>query len=222
MRLQSGLEIDDPQGRLLRFSREEYNYYDGVFGSDPNRVEPIDVLATWSVNSNIYRVDPDERPFIDPAAKMRAVHRGLATNCDRLLAEIPEDADLLSFDTEFEMIGRLLGQAIRTRGVGIPVATKVLHRKRRNLIPMLDSIVSEYYLTASEVASLKYKKNWNNRQLVVSLALKALAMFREDLRNGLREVESYRQILSAASYFLSPTRILEILIWTKKRGLYGP
>jgi len=153
---------------------------------------------------------------------MRSIHRGLAAHCDRLLEEIPEDADLLSFDTEFEIVGRLLGEAIQVPGVGISVATKVLHRKRRNLIPMLDSIVWGWYVTPAEFASLNDKKNWSNKELAVTLALKALLVFREDLRSGLREVEGYRQTLSVASYSLSPTRILEILIWTKRPGTYGP
>jgi len=212
--LRSGLRIDDPQGRLLRFSDEEYDYYDGIIGSDADRIEPLDVLVTWSVNSNIYRVDGD------PAAKLRAIHRGLATRCNPILPEIPEDADLLSFDPEFRVIGRLLREAIHVTGVGIPVAVKVLHRKRRNFIPMLDTVLRDHYLSASETESLNDKKNWNNKALLVTLALKALADFRADLRESLRELQTFRQALSAANYFLSPVRILEILVWTELRKVY--
>jgi len=144
----------------------------------------------------------------------------LATRCNPILPEIPEDADLLSFDPEFRVIGRLLREAIHVTGVGIPVAVKVLHRKRRNFIPMLDTVLRDHYLSASETESLNDKKNWNNKALLVTLALKALADFRADLRESLRELQTFRQALSAANYFLSPVRILEILVWTELRKVY--
>jgi hypothetical protein len=221
LRLSQALEIDDPQGRLLRFSSEEYPYYDGVADLAPDRIEPIDVLVTWSVNSNIYRVDP-KKTFVDPAAKMRAIQRAMAARCPPILSQIPTDADLLTFDHDLQIIRKLLSRAIQVTGVGTAVATKVLHRKRRNFIPMLDNVVRDHYLTALEVRSLNTPENWANKELNLALALKALIGFREDLRESRSAVAGYREFLHAANYSLSPVRILEILIWTKLRRVYGP
>jgi hypothetical protein len=44
--LPSGLSIPDPTDRMLRFCREEYPYYDGLPSGDPDRIKPLDVLAT--------------------------------------------------------------------------------------------------------------------------------------------------------------------------------
>ncbi len=85
--LESGLTIGDPAARLLRFCREEFDYYDGVPGGDPDHVEPIDVLATVGINSRI-----------DTAAKVRTVHRGISAACDPLLPGIARDADLMTFE----------------------------------------------------------------------------------------------------------------------------
>ena len=86
--LASGISIDDPYGRLLRFSREEYEYYDAIPDLEPHRIVPIDVLATWSVNSNLYVIRPAVK-IKDPATKLRGVHRALAEACDSVLASVP-------------------------------------------------------------------------------------------------------------------------------------
>jgi hypothetical protein len=68
--LPSGLSIPDPTDRMLRFCREEYPYYDGLPSGDPDRIEPLDVLATVAVNG-FYNAN---------AATLRRVHRGLAAD----------------------------------------------------------------------------------------------------------------------------------------------
>jgi hypothetical protein len=75
-----------PLGRLLAFCREEYAYYDGIADADPDHVLPVDALATIAMNS-----------YINKAAQVRRIHRGLAARCDLILPEIPHDADLLAF-----------------------------------------------------------------------------------------------------------------------------
>jgi hypothetical protein len=81
--IQSGLTIPDPLQRLTRFCEAEYEYYDGVDTTDPNHVQPVEARATIAVNS-----------YINNAAKLRTVHRGLAELCDPLLPHIPWDADI--------------------------------------------------------------------------------------------------------------------------------
>jgi hypothetical protein len=77
---------------MLRFCHEEYAYYDGLPTSDPNRVEPMDVLAAVAING-FYNAN---------AATLRTVHRGLSSTCDAALTAIPVDADLLAADTSLE------------------------------------------------------------------------------------------------------------------------
>jgi hypothetical protein len=84
--------------------------------------------------------------FVNSANRVRSVHRGLAGVCEPILGQIPEDADLRTFD--LAPVQRLLDAACRVRWVLVPVATKVLHRKRRSLIPMLDGVVINYYRRA--------------------------------------------------------------------------
>ena len=126
--LPSGITVDLSQRLLTEFCAEEWAYDDGVPDRNPTRILPEDVSVTVAMNS-----------FVNTADKIRSVHRGLARACDRHLAQIPADADLLEYDQHLEQLGALLDDACRTRGVLLAVATKVLHRKRPGFIPMLDS-----------------------------------------------------------------------------------
>lgn len=140
--------------------------------------------------------------FVNNAAKVRRVHRGLAERCDPLLPSIPAEADLTSFDPDFALTGRLLESACQAWGVWIPVATKVLHRKRRRLIPMLDTVVVDHYLKA-----------FGERKLRSSAT--ALGWFRDDLLASLSELKGLEERLHSAGFQLTPVRILEILIWSE-------
>src|SRR5689334_12738011 len=132
--LVSGLHISAPLEQLRAFCAEEYVYYDAIPSAAPDHVLPLDVLVTVAVNS-----------FVNDAKSIRLVHRGLAQRCDPLLARIPEDVNLLESPSALAVVGDLLAAALDAKRVLVPVATKVLHRKRRALIPMLDSVIIEHY-----------------------------------------------------------------------------
>ena len=89
--------------------------------------------------------------------------------CSAHLARFPHNAGLLSFDPAFSSFERLLRAATSIRGVGNAVATKILHRKRRNFIPMLDSVIVTHYASPDETDKIRR-------------ALVAIGRFREDLR----------------------------------------
>jgi len=208
--LPSGLSIPDPLERLSAFCAEEYPYYDAVGDSRPDLVEPIDLMVTIAVNSRVARAD-----------QVRAIHRGLAKACDPLLPHIPVEADLLSFDPGLEQFRVLLHAAVQVHGVLTAVATKVLHRKRRNFIPMLDNDVLKHYLTASGHPTWLDNQAQNGRT-AAGAAVKAAEMFRKDLRAKRPEIETLCVSMAEAGFPLTPVRLLEILVWTQteKNGYY--
>jgi Family of unknown function (DUF6308) len=203
LELASGLVVADPLRRLRAFSAEEYDYYDGIPSDDPNHVGPVDVLATVAMNS-----------FINDAAKVRTVQRGMAERCDPLLTGIPEEADLLEFD--LEVVRNLLHEAVQVRQVLVAVATKVLHRKRRSLIPMLDSVVVRHYLPEGPFPPHQDKRR------AADAAMPALVAFREDLRTCRDPLSDMCRVLGQEGFVLTSLRALELLIWTEvePRGYY--
>jgi hypothetical protein len=205
IRLPSGPVIHDPTDRMLRFCREEYPYYDALPSGDPDQVEPLDVLAAVAVNGF----------FNANAATIRTVHRGLAAACDSLLPVIPRNADLLTSDPSFSDLVALLRAAVKVPKVLIPVATKVLHRKRPNLIPILDNVVLAHYLGRLPPAT-------QDKTRAAGVAVEVLGRFRDELTVVRSEVDAIAFNLAAAGFVLSPVRVLEVLLWTEveERGYY--
>jgi len=192
--------IATPRARLLAFCRGEYAYYDAIPSVDANRIDPLDVLVTVAMNS-----------FVNSAVKVHRVHQGLAVNCDSLLPTLPEEADLVDLDHWREPLRELLHAAVQAPFVLIPVATKVLHRKRRFLIPMLDNVVLRYYLDTDELRALL--PGTQSKAKAADVAMEALTLFRADLVHSRRAIDTLRASLADAGFPLSPVRVLELLVW---------
>lgn len=205
IRLPSGPVIRNPAERLLRFCREEYPYYDALPASAPDQIEPLDVLAAVTVNG-FYNAN---------AATIRDVHRGLANACNPLLPAIPPGADLCKSEAEVANIAALLHAAIAVPRVLIPVATKVLHRKRPALIPMLDNVVLSHYLG-------RLPPSTQDKNRAAGVAIDVLEKFRIDLIAVRAEVDVIVTELIVTGFMLSPVRALEVLVWTEveERGYY--
>jgi hypothetical protein len=202
IRLRSGLEITNPAERLLRFCREEYDYYDGVPNGHPDRIEPLDVLATVGLNSRI-----------DTAVKVRTVHRGMAAACDPLLPQLPRDADLLTFEP-LDPVHELFAAAMTSKYVFLSAACKVLHRKRPWLIPVLDGVVVGHYLGRLEERTL-LARSWESRPAAAEAGRLALLELREDLDRAQDDIEELREGLKGEGFPLSHVRVLDILVWTE-------
>jgi hypothetical protein len=199
LRLPSG-NIAKPRERLLAFCRGEYAYYDAIPSLDANRIDPLDVLVTVAMNSRV-----------DSAVKVHRVHQGLAENCNPRLPALPEDADLIDLDRWREPLRELLHAAVQAHFVLIPVATKVLHRKRRFLIPMLDGVVLRYYLDTPELRALL--PGTENKAKAADVAMEALTLFHADLVHTRDAIGALRVWLEEQGFSLSPVRVLELLVW---------
>ena len=196
--LPSGLNVSNPERRILQFCKNEYAYYDGIPSGDPNKIEPLDVLVTVSMNS-----------FINTATLVRNIHRGLAQQCNEILGEIPEDTDLLAPVPPVEIVRKLLYAAVQVPDVLIARAAKVLHRKRRSLIPMLDSVVLTHYLKL-----LQRKDETQDKAKAADAAMDVLSAFRNDLLDARSQLEALSQSL-LPKFAMTPLRILEVLVWTE-------
>jgi hypothetical protein len=204
--LPSGLKIpSDAKSKLLRFAEEEFAYYDGIYDLSPNEIMPVDVLSTYGVNSQI-----------QSAFQVRRIHRGMSDKCQSSLEKIPMNLDIRDNDWQSDTIEKLIDQACSVPDVLVARATKVLHRKRRSLVPMLDSVVLAHYLDKRDL------NRSQDKQHAASVGMKALKAFRSDLIDAADFVSETGDALDGAGYALSHLRILEILIWIEKEpnGVY--
>lgn len=154
-----------------------YQYYDAVPQGNPDDVAPTDVLAAAALHPKLTRFDlvwfvehrRDLQSFLYSAPKS-----DLADIDPTVLDELPK---------------------IAHRGVELSLLTKVLHRKRPGLIPLLDRSVLDWYR-----AELTTRRADAWPELVRSLA-RDLALNRERL-------EQLRRLVP-----LTDLRITDIAMW---------
>lgn len=136
--LHNGRTIDDASSLLAaKFSGFDWAWYDGV-QSDPDRIEPVDFAITIAMNSRA------------TAGRMAAFLRKSA-ELETVLKEVPKDVDLADMTDarHWASVRSLFKIACSAVGTKMSVASKVLHRKRPRLIPILDSIlVNKHYWPA--------------------------------------------------------------------------
>jgi hypothetical protein len=208
LRTPSGLTIDLGEP-LHRFFKEEWAYYDGIPDRDPDRLLPEDVLTTVAVNS-----------YVNSAPRVRSVHRGLASALDPLLARIPVEADLRDFDPGFVQVRELLAAACAVPYVLVPVATKVLHRKRPSLLPMLDNVILEEYLRLLHRTDIRGRSQ--DKRRAADIGMLVLAAFRDDLEAGWSDLSAASDELGGKGWPITPVRVLEAASWIaiEPRGYY--
>ena len=151
--------------------------------------------------------------------RLYRVHQGIRSACEPLLPAIPEDADLLDLESWRDVVRELLHASVQVSGVLIPVATKVLHRKRRRLIPMLDNVLLHHYFASPEYESLLAASQ--SKANAADVAMQALDLFRDDLIAAGGVVRNLQATLEEGGFPLSGVRILEILVWTQVEPIGG-
>jgi hypothetical protein len=199
--LPTGCIVERPLDRLHAFCLNEYAFYDAIDDPDPGDITPIDVAITIAVNS-----------FVNTASRLRLVQTGLAQACNKLLVQVPVDARLQD-PTGVSAATDLLRAAVTVPWVLLPVATKVLHRKRRGLVPMLDQVVLDYYLEATENTGLR--SSTQDKKRAAGTATLVLQHLRDDLVATEAELTMLCDATTAAGFALGPLRALDILLWTE-------
>ncbi|MDR0481677.1 MAG: DUF6308 family protein [Cellulomonadaceae bacterium] len=165
----------------------ELEYYDALV-TDPLVLSEVDVLAAQVLNPNM---GPRDRQFfVEHAADVAA-----------WLAPIPLDATLA--DAPDEMLDHL--ERLVTAWPGGPtlsVLSKVLHRKRPGLIPLVDrNSIDLYRLVTGERVPARA---WPGM-------LDALSDDVYDNRKALAALSA--EVLAATGVTVSPLRVVDITIW---------
>lgn len=209
--LQSGLVITDPEQKLDSFLVAEWAFYDGFPDDHPDEVTPLDVLAPVAMNAYAFR---------GGANNLRRIQAGLAAACNPLLPAIPVTADRRDFDPDLSLTTELLHSAVTVDQVLIPVATKVLFRKRRDLIPMLDNVVLAYYFKALDQPTLLGRSQ--DKAKAADVAREVLVLLREDLKDASPRLVELKDRAEAQNKPVGPLRIMEVLTWCEiePRGYY--
>jgi len=193
--LPSALTIERPLAKLLAFAREEYETYDAVVMPLESTITIHDITLTMMVNSRL------------TAPGARSIYRA-RERIERGLAYIPADVSLLNDHAAvpWDAIYALFNEFETIKGAKLAIATKILHRKRPHLIPMIDNKVFGHY--AGGCPTLLTLK-------MGPVAVRSMELFRDDLLAVRGRVEALTFYLEEHGFPLTPVRVLEILIWVE-------
>ncbi|MFF4147332.1 DUF6308 family protein [Streptomyces sp. NPDC001698] len=124
---------------------------------DPQRLSPLDCLAPalLSVRMGYKQVIPLFRPDGPGAEVLQAMEAVLASNACTTADFL--DVTLDPSTGPWSLVDRALVATGEASGTGLPdfkavAVTKILHRKRPNLVPIFDSSIYQFYVGEKPVA----------------------------------------------------------------------
>jgi hypothetical protein len=107
-----------------------WQFYDVLEAGDPTHVSRTDVLAAAALHPGLSRDD------------LAYFHEQTA-HVDRWVASLP--TDLMLADAPDEIVEHLVALPAALPGPSLTLLTKVLHRKRPHLVPLLDRHIIDWY-----------------------------------------------------------------------------
>lgn len=197
-----GRTIDNPWDRVRRYcglpdadgDRETwaYGYYDRTV-SDPEAIDPVDVLVASAIHPGITRRHLGF--FAEHGAQL-----------NDWLRTVPIDASLDRADPV--LLDRLIELTRWSPCVELSLLSKVLHRKRPSLIPLIDRHVMDWYRHRLPPKDAEPSTS-------VRALMEALAVDLKENAEGLRAMrDAVAQELWSAP---SALRTLDIAIWMEGR-----
>jgi hypothetical protein len=217
MKLLSGLIVRNPARVLNRafgsIARDGWPYemYDGVKIAHDNILHPEDIAISVNLASGL------------TVPKLFAIWK-VVPQINKSLKTISQTVNLHDNGIPWQDLSLLLQHFINISGVGPALCTKILHKKRPKLIPIVDGLLQEHYYHAQ----VNYRKSFHDQygaelriyspqnipsSVVVENILQIIKCFRIDLRNNVDPISNAVHELPFPD--LSPVRALEKIIWWK-------
>jgi hypothetical protein len=203
IRLRDDIVFEDPESRIREYCAiEVYRGYDDRHSVD-------DIVSSRDIESanNLYAMidcydNTESRRLLSQSNRIRET-----------LSEIP-NKDIFTMSPEEwttvrEKIKASLAEFLSVKGIGLAKATKILHLKRPNLFPVLDSFVIKFLLNM-DISELE-----KTRQLEIGLSAlesaRKIMIRQEDAFTGL--VDQTRDL----PIRLTAVRIFDILCWSTEK-----
>jgi hypothetical protein len=197
--LPDGTRIANAGRKLVRFMENEYDIYDAVEVPPDNTLSMLDILISVAMNSRL-----------DTAVKIRSVWRNKGP-VEQALAAIPSSLAVEDDSIPWDAMEALFDRFCEIKYAGPAVATKILHKKRPRLIPILDSIISVYIDGCNE--ETPPTKATDGAWMV-----HRMKCFRRVLVGCLDQIHELLLAPDMRRYPISPVRALEVLLWIENEG----
>lgn len=198
--LTNGTEIIDADRKLIRFMESEYELYDGVPVAQDSTLSLFDILLSIMMNSRL-----------DTASKVQSIWKSKKP-VEEALNRIPTDVPLESDCIPWDDLTTLSDRFCEIKYAGPAVSTKILHKKRPNLIPIFDSIIS-VYINGCNVEPPLPRGSSDGAHMI-----RGIKCFRKLLRQSLGDIERLLTMPEMRRFPVSPMRVLEVLLWIENEG----
>jgi hypothetical protein len=200
IRLSNGTVIEDPVTVALAFfgTGVGYRNYDAA------PVVPDDTLT-----------EADVRVANRSTARMsNAVVAGILSRREAIgaaLRRIPADASLTDEEAAIPWDGlrSLVAAFDDVPAIGLARITKVMHRKRPALLPLLDSVVEAYLVGLEPVP-----RAWPRPERAVALT----RIYRREMELNRRALACLRVELAARGFVLTECRLFDVFAWSSAAG----
>lgn len=199
----NGVVIEDCLGDALRFVAEDGSYR--AYDLAPVVVD--DLLTETDVrtaNRIVARMGQREIDLV--MGRSAAINAKLAMV--PRVADLCEPAERVPWSALMELIGAFEGLP----GLGLPRITKILHKKRPSLIPILDDVVQKYLVSI------------DGEMPASPLAARAVALthsYKRELDSQHATLACVKEALASRGIALSICRLLDLYIWAYS-GQYEP
>lgn len=194
------LPVTDPETLLADYLNPTYGYawpaYDTLVTNGSSKLVTGDLLAPALLEAHI-----DSARF-GVLVEMLPQLAGVGELPDRGLAEAT-DADIAAVAGLFAVLDT---EKYRRRGVRGTIVSKVLHRKRPDLVPLYDSRIDAGYRASGKITHDPHRSWVDFMDLLCRL-------MRDDLQ---REAEAFASLVTLAAERgaqITDLRILDILVW---------
>jgi hypothetical protein len=190
--LPSGLAIEDVQSKLDGLFSRWYDLYDAVYVRRDDTLRPEEIALCIMMNSRM-----SGNTGLAVWQCREAIESGLQ--------RIPPRADLAAAEVPWDGIQALLDPFQFIPRAKLGIATKVLHKKRPGLIPMLDTLLQGHY----------HRHLGRTRAKTLGgYAVNLMGLFREDLLAVLPEVSALCSIAAERQKPVTPVRMLDHMVWS--------
>ena len=195
-------------------------YFDNTYGSraycgwevaQDDTLKPSDIFVSCSLSG---------RPSPFDGAYWEIFNNGKKAEIEKALKGISIREHIATANFSLNALGgkiqSLLKIMTEIRGIQLPIATKILHKKRPNLIPILDSKLVKHYWGGQDNKLYLMKEGKNREETtlgLIDLIKKDINANIDILREGAKKITKKLKLPRNIKNALTPLRVLDIIIW---------
>lgn len=206
--LSDGTRIYNPRDLIVNYyERDAHELYDSFEVPQDNKLDlaALSSLAFFEV--------------FNPQLKQWRQLWNLRYEIETLLGKIPPNLELMSENVPWLAIVDIFDFfSLRVGGFGFARTSKVLHKKRPHLIPILDTLVTEHYSTVQEKV---FNEKPRREKVFGWAASETISAIRNDVIANKEALIELQYLCKTRGINLTLVRTFDVVVWewgrTKRR-----